>query len=181
MTTQPEPPSLRALFTGILSISVLGFGGVMPWARRLIVDQRRWMTAAEFNDTVALCQFLPGPNMINFSVAMGARFHGGRGALVCLAALVGAPFLIISALGLLYARYGAHPEVARAFHGLAAAASGLVLATALRMAAPLRGSWRAMAMAGVALVAIAVLRLPLLPCLAVLAPVGIAVQWRITR
>jgi len=74
-----DPPTIGALFAGFFSIGICGFGGVLPWARRMIVEQRRWLTAAEFTDLLALCQFLPGPNIINLSVALGSRFRGPRG------------------------------------------------------------------------------------------------------
>src|SRR6266403_830657 len=68
------PPGLSALFIAFAKISLAGFGGVLVWARRGIVDQRRWMTADEFNETYALCHFLPGPNVVNLSVVFGSRF-----------------------------------------------------------------------------------------------------------
>ena len=55
------PPSLIALFVAFAKMSLAGFGGVLVFARRGIVDQHRWMTADEFNETFALCHFLPGP------------------------------------------------------------------------------------------------------------------------
>lgn len=171
-------PGPAALFSGFFSIGISGFGGVLPWARRMVVERHGWLSPDEFNDLLALCQFLPGPNIVNFSVALGSRFAGATGALAALAGLMVAPMVIVVALGVLYERFGAHPMVARAFAGLAAAASGLVLATALKIAAPLRHSWLSMAVAAVALVAVAFLRLPLLPCMLVLAPLSVAVLWR---
>jgi chromate transporter len=69
--------------------------------------------------------------------------------------------------------------VAHAFGGLAAAASGLVISMAVKIAAPLRGKWLACLVAAVAFVAIALARLPLLPTMLVLAPVSVllARQW----
>ena len=52
----------------------------MPWARRMLVEERRWLTAQEFTDLFGLCNFLPGPNIVNVSVVVGARFDGPRGA-----------------------------------------------------------------------------------------------------
>ena len=46
----PRPlPGLAELFIAFAGISLAGFGGVLIWARRGIVEQRRWMTADEFN------------------------------------------------------------------------------------------------------------------------------------
>ncbi len=167
------PPGIRALFAGFFSVGVTGFGGVLPWARRMIVEQRRWLDAAEFTDLLALCQFLPGPNVINLSVALGARFRGVPGALAAFTGLMAAPMTIIIALGLIYERYAAVPVVRHMFAGLAAAASGLVLATALKIAAPLRKDAGAIGMAALTFAAVALLHAPLVPAMAVLAPAGI--------
>lgn len=70
------PPGLLALFVAFAKMSLAGFGGVLVWARRAIVEQHRWMTPEEFNKTFALCHFLPGPNIVNLSVVFGARFRG---------------------------------------------------------------------------------------------------------
>ena len=70
------PPGLFELFIAFARMSVAGFGGVLPFARRGIVDQHRWMTADEFNETFALCHFLPGPNIVNFTMVFGSRFRG---------------------------------------------------------------------------------------------------------
>jgi chromate transporter len=74
-------PSLTDLFRAFVMVSLSGFGGALPWARRMIVDKRAWMTAQEFNEAFALAQFLPGPNVINFSVVFGSRIGGAAGAL----------------------------------------------------------------------------------------------------
>src|ERR1700704_6342804 len=73
------PPGLFALFVAFAKMSLAGFGGVLAWARRSIVDQHRWMTAEEFNETFALCHILPGPNIVNLSFVFGTRFAGFAG------------------------------------------------------------------------------------------------------
>ena len=173
-TADGAVPSCRELARGFCEIGLLGFGGVLPWARRMVVEQRRWLTGAEFTDLLALCQFLPGPNVVNLSVALGARFQGVRGALASLAGLLAPPVAIVTVLGALYGRYAAHPVVHGAFTGLAAAASGLVIANAAKIAWPLRHELRGVLVAAAAFAALAVLRLPLVPTLAVLVPLGIA-------
>jgi chromate transporter len=167
------PPTVAELFWGFLSIGVIGFGGVLPWARRMMVEQRRWLTPAEFTDLLGLCQFLPGPNIVNLSVALGSRFRGVPGAVAALVGLISLPMLIVISLGTVYAAYSDHPVVARGATGLAAAASGLVVATALKIAAPLRGRWLGLAVAGAVIVAIAYLHLPLVPTMLAMVPASI--------
>jgi chromate transporter len=172
-----EPPGLRALFLGFLTVGLCGFGGVLPWARRMVVEQRRWLTAAEFSDLLALCQFLPGPNIINVSAALGLRFRGLAGSVVCFVGLMAAPMAIVIVLGVFFAHFRDIPAVRHGFSGLAAGASALVLATALKIAAPLRHRLDGIAIAVATLAAIAVLRIPMLPVLLVLAPVGVLIAW----
>src|SRR3979490_2678652 len=100
------PPGLIALFVAFAKISLAGFGGVLAFARRGIVDQHRWMTAEEFNETFALCHFLPGPNIVNLTVVFGSRFRGIAGAIAAFAGLVGPPMVIATALAAGYGRYG---------------------------------------------------------------------------
>jgi chromate transporter len=171
-------PSVGGLFAGFFSIGVVGFGGVLPWARRMIVEQRRWLSAGEFTELLGLCQFLPGGNILNLTVAVGARFHGPLGAMVSFVGLMAAPMAIVIGLGVVYGRYGQELVVRHGFAGLAAAASALVLATALKIAAPLRGRPIGIAVATATFTAIAVLRLPLPLVLAVVAPLSILLVWR---
>jgi chromate transport protein ChrA len=52
---------LAALYAAFLKASLCGFGGgLLVWTRRVIVEERQWMSDAEFADTLSLCQFLPG-------------------------------------------------------------------------------------------------------------------------
>ncbi len=92
-------PTLSELFLGFLKCSISGFGGVLPWARRMIVEDKRWMTPQEFNEGFALSQFLPGPNIVNFAVVFGSRIRGGLGAVAALIGLMGPPVVIVTILG----------------------------------------------------------------------------------
>src|SRR5208282_681139 len=111
MSEAQARPGLAALFTGFFTVGVCGFGGVLPWARRMVVEQRRWMSAAEFTDMLGLCQFLPGGNVMNVTIALGARFHGAAGAVTAFTGLMAGPVASVIALGAVYDRYGALPVV----------------------------------------------------------------------
>jgi len=167
-----------ALFSGFFHAGIIGFGGVLPFARRIIVEERKWLSQAEFNDLFALCQFMPGANIVNFAFAFGARHRGVTGAAAAVFGLLGAPIFIVLVLGGLYARFGGLAPVQHMLGGLAAAASGLVIATACKIAWPvMRGvAPIAVAVASFALVILLHLSLPL-TMLAVL-PVSLALAWR---
>jgi chromate transporter len=169
MSETRSDPSVSDLFAGFFVVGVCGFGGVLPWARRMIVEQRKWLTPAEFSDMLGLCQFLPGGNIMNVTIALGARFRGIPGALACLLGLMTAPVAIVIGMGVVYDQYASFPPVRRAFIALSAAAAAYLLATAWKIALPLKGRPLSIAVAACTFVAIALLRLPLPVALPVLA------------
>jgi chromate transporter len=171
------PPTLLDLFLAFALISLCGFGGVLAWSRRMLVDERKWMTPEEFNDAYALCQFLPGPNVVNLSVVFGRRIRGPAGAAVALVGLIGPPFVIVSFIGLLYSRFGEIAALQRMLFGVAAAAAGLVMGTCAKMARPLFNDRLGLAVALATFASVGVLRWPIYWALAVLVPLSIAIAW----
>jgi chromate transporter len=172
-----DPPSTGTLFVTFLGLGLMGFGGVLPMARHMIVEKRRWLTPAGFTELLGLCQFLPGGNIINLSVALGLEFQGIPGALAAALGLIAAPTAIVIALGVIYDQYRDDPTLRHVFAGLAAAAASLLVATALKMLIPV---WRKpvpMLIVAVCFLVMAVLRLPLLPSMAILAPLSIGAMW----
>jgi chromate transporter len=172
-------PTTYEIFRGFLLLGLTGFGGVLPLARHMVVDERRWLTADEFIELLGLCQFLPGGNIINVAVAIGQKFRGVPGAIAALVGLIAAPTAIVLALGAIYVRFQHEPQVVHLFAGLASAAAGLLLALAIRLAIPL---WRrplAVPFAVACFLAVAIFHLPLVPTMLVLAPLSIAVTMKI--
>jgi len=174
-------PSLGELFLGFLAIALTGFGGVLPWARIVLVDRRRWLSGEQFAHDLALAQFLPGPNIMNISILIGARFRGPLGAIVCALGLAGAPAVLMIVCGLLYARYSDIAWLRGGLAGLGAAAAGLLISLAAKLIVPLLRERRVVSLvfALVAFGAVALARVPLYWAVALLAPVSIAVfRWR---
>ena len=176
-------PTLSELFLAFAKISLSGFGGVLPWARRMMVEEKRWMSAEEFNERFSLAQFLPGPNIVNFCVVFGARFHGVPGAVATLSGLMGPPFIIVTILGILYSHYGEIEALQRMLAGISAAAAGLIVATMAKMAMPLfRNPWSFPPLIVIAaFVAVGLLRWPLPWVLLVLAPLSVGLAWWVRR
>jgi chromate transporter len=172
-------PTLLELFIAFAIISVCGFGGVLAWSRRMLVEQRGWMTAEDFNDAYALCQFLPGPNVVNLSVVFGRRIRGPLGSAVALVGLIGPPFIIVTLIGVIYARFGEVAALQRMLLGVAAAAVGLVMGTCAKMALPLFKDRLGLAplIALATFASVGVLRWPIYEALAVLVPLSIAIAW----
>lgn len=176
-TPTSPPPGLIALFVAFAKMSLAGFGGVLVFARRGIVEQHRWMTADEFNETFALCHFLPGPNIVNLSVVFGARFRGLAGGIAAFAGLVGPPVVIVTILGVLYAHFGQVDALRRILAGVSCAAVGLLISVVFRMMMPLvkRRDLVALVVMVAVFVAIGLVRLPLPAVLLVAIPLSLAI------
>ena len=171
-----SPPTVPALFVAFARMSLAGYGGVLPFARRGIVEQHRWMTADEFNETFALCHFLPGPNTVNFSMVFGSRLRGVSGGIAAFCGLLLPPMIVMTVLAALYAHFGGVEALRRILAGVACAAVGLLIATVFRMMMPLfqRRDIAGFIMLLVVLAAIGIARWPLAAVLLVAIPVSLA-------
>ena len=176
--TELATPTIGELFRGFLVLGLTGFGGVLPLAHHMIVERRRWLDNAEFTELLGLCQFLPGGNIINVATAVGMNFRGIPGAFAAILGLIAVPTAVVIGLGVIYGRFADDPVVRHLFGGLAAAAAGLLISTAIKIAWPLRRDVVGLFIGALCVLAIAVFRLPLLPTLLTLAPLSIVLRSR---
>jgi chromate transporter len=179
-----RPTSARELFLAFTALALQGFGGVLPVAQRVLVEERRWLTRAEFLELLSVAQVLPGPNICNLSVLAGYRFLGVRGALASLGGLLAIPAVGVLALGATQRHLGSHPAVAGAVRGISAVSAGLIAGTALKLAAGLRGTvlgTQVTLLLGVAaFTLVAILRVPLVwALLAVGLPAWAMAAWKL--
>jgi len=180
--SQTVTPTLTDLFFGYAKIGILGFGGVGPIARHVIVAERKWLTEREYAEILGLGQVLPGPNVGNASIMIGRRFHGLPGVLFVTAGFYSLPLCVLMGLALFYDRFGQDPGVERFMHGIAAAAAGMVLGTALKMATKLKPPPEILAVGLVTVFCAAILRLPLYVVVVIMGALGItAAWWRATQ
>jgi chromate transporter len=169
------------LFASFLKMGLLGFGGVLPWARRVLVDEQRWLTDAEFAELIGLCQVLPGPNVVNLAVIIGARTHGPVGSLIAVTGILFVPVGVVLLIATFYATVAHDPITHAAMAGAAAAAAGLILGTGIRLLVQTRPPLRGLLMGGAAFVCVGVLQWPLLSVVVVLIVLAIALEWHATR
>src|SRR5215467_5768288 len=168
---------LAALFTAFLAVSLYGIGGGsgIVWARRIAVENRRWISDREFADIVSLCQFMPGPNIIGIAVCIGAKVRGGVGTIAAISGFLVIPWAGGLSLGVLYFEYAHLPVLRNVLGGIAAVAAGLLIATGVRLLMPHRRRPTALLFAALAFALITFAHLPLLVVLFGLVPLSIAV------
>jgi len=160
-----HPKSLGELFNTFSMLAIQGFGGVLAFIERELVDKKKWMTRAEFVEEWAIARTMPGPPALNLCIMVGANYFGWRGALVSLAGMFMYPTMIILALALAYAHFGNQAQVVDALRGMGAVAAGMIGATGLKLLSALKTN-----PLGVKICAV----------LAILTFVGIAIlQWRL--
>lgn len=176
MSVPPDPPgavSLAQIFIAFFRLGATAFGGgTAGWLYREMVLRRRWIDDQSFLAMLAVGQVMPGSNGVKMTVLIGQQLRGAAGAAVALTGLLAAPFAIVIAIGAFYVGLGEHRIVEAVLDGVAAAVIGLNLATGF---ASMRGapgviSW---GIAGATILCVGVLRWPMLPVIAALAPVSI--------
>jgi chromate transporter len=179
LTPRPAPESLSDLFFSFTWLALQGFGGVLAVVQRVIVEQKQWLTRDEFVEDWAVAQIMPGPNVVNLSLMIGARAFGLRGAMVALAGMLTFPMLVVLVLAAMYAGVSDSPLVQGALRGMGAVAAGLITATGLKLIGALNnnvmGRLVCWGFAALTFVAIALLHLPLAYVLLSLG--GVAWAW----
>jgi chromate transporter len=177
-----RPSSPLDLFSTFTLLALQGFGGVLAVTQRELCERKRWLTHAQFVEILSIGQVLPGPNVVNVALIIGDRYFGWRGAFSALAGMMALPLVIVLALAATYVEFAQVAAVAGALRGMAAVAAGLIIGTALRLAASLRGTpigrFAVVALATATFVAVALLRWPLVWVLLALGSVGMAWAWR---
>lgn len=162
---------------GFLSIGARSFGGVLPWAHRVLVEERRWLAPGDFAEVLALCQFLPGPNIGNLSVLVGRRWFGLPGAITAFLGLMALPFFWVLGLAYLYADFSSVPGVRALVTGVGIAGAGLFIGTACKLGRPMARKPAGLAIIAGCFLAVGLARVSLLLVL----PAAVALAWVAAR
>ena len=173
--------SRTELFLGFAKIGLLGFGGVAPWARHVIVGEKRWLGEREYASILGVGQVLPGPNTVNSAIIIGDHFQGTVGALSAVFGLLCTPIAVLIGIALIYDRIAGFASVGAAIGAGAAAAAGLVIGTAIKMARRLKPNLTAVAVGLAAFSSVGLLQVPMALAIAALGPISIALVWRERR
>jgi len=176
-----DAPSARAiskrdLFLTFAKIGLLGFGGVTPWLRQVLVEDRGWLNDQELAELFGFASTLPGANTVSIAVMLGDRYQGPLGTLSALCGLLVMPLTILAFSAALYDGFASQPDVQNAIGAAAAATAGLVLGNAFKMIANMKFNAITYGIGAAAFVSAAILRLPLLWTLAFLVPTGVTLM-----
>ena len=159
-------------------VTIVGFGGVLPFAYRAMVERRRLLGNEEFAQMFAFGQIMPGPAVANFAITVGYRDSGAAGAAAAVTGLVALPFLLMVLVGMFYSQYADTVQVRSALTGMGAVTGGLILATALKMSKGVHKRPKSLMLLLGGFVSFGLLRLPFLAVIAVLAPLAVWLAWR---
>jgi chromate transporter len=188
MTTEQRlsPGSLAELFWALSGLALQGFGGVLPVARRVLVDQHKWYTEQEFLEEWGVAQVMPGPNVVNLAVMLGARNFGAVGAFVAIFGLLLFPSILLVFAAIFLQQFRDHPIVGQALHGMGAVSAGLMAGSSLKMLTALKNHPLTFPIAVlitiITFVLLGVFRLPFIPVLLAIGSLSMALTyWRISR
>jgi chromate transporter len=177
-----RPVKLRDLLSIFFRIGLTSFGGgLSAWMHRELVERRGWVAEQTFLTGLTLAQVLPGATAVNLSLYLGLYLRGGLGAAVAGLGMLLPPLLVVLALGALYSQF----ETLRATHfvlgGVAAAGVGMMLSLGIKAGRRLGGALVPGMVAVVTFVCIGVLHWPMVPVVACLGPVSVALAYRQRR
>ena len=104
------------IFLAFFIPGIIGYGGgpaSIPLIENQVVSTYGWMTTAEFSDTLALGNALPGPIATKLAGYIGYEQGGILGAVIALFATVGPSLILMLALLSLLYRYRDSARVKR--------------------------------------------------------------------
>jgi chromate transporter len=96
------------LFITFFQIGLFSFGGgyaAMPLIQSLVVEERQWLTMAEYADLTTIAEMTPGPIAVNAATFVGQKMAGLVGAIICTLGCITPSLIIVLILALLYTKY----------------------------------------------------------------------------
>ncbi|MDM7931913.1 chromate efflux transporter [Tabrizicola sp.] len=156
-------PTLSELTHAFARIGLLSFGGPaaqIALMHRVVLDEKRWLSEADYLRALSFCMLLPGPEAMQLATWIGWRLHGVKGGLIAggLFVLPGAAIVLV--LSLIYAAIGDVPLVAALFTGVQAAVIAIVMEALVRVSNRALKSREAYLIAVAAFAALFLFKLP---------------------
>jgi chromate transporter len=174
----PARVGLNRLLATFVRLGTLTFGGgVQSWIHREVVQRLGWIDDKSFLSGMTVAQILPGANPVNMALYVGLQLRGGIGAAVAVFGMLIPAFCTTLLLGALYRSYG-HLEVVHfVLAGMAAAGVGATLTMGIKIARRLPRNLVTALIAVAVFVLVGVLRWPMIPVVAVMVPLSIALAF----
>ncbi|RYE68611.1 MAG: chromate transporter [Oxalobacteraceae bacterium] len=120
----------------MLRLGALGFGGpvaLVGYMHRDLVEDRKWISEADYKEGLALAQLAPGPLAAQLGIYMGYVHYRILGATLAGVAFVIPSFIMVVALGWAYVRFGGIPWMQAVFYGVGAAVVGIIAMSAKKL------------------------------------------------
>jgi chromate transporter len=133
----PPERTLGGLVRYFLRLGSSGFGGpiaLVGYMHRDLVEDRRWFSEAEFQQGMAVAQMMPGPLAAQLAMWFGYLQAGARGAVAVSGPFVLPPFLIVTVVAVVYARYQGLGAVHAVFLGVGPTVIAIIAIAANKLA-----------------------------------------------
>ncbi len=131
------PRTLIGLVRYFLRLGGLGFGGpiaLVGYMQRDLVEERRWFSEREFQQALAVGQTMPGPLAAQVAMWFGYLHAGARGAIAIALPFVIPPFVLVTVVAVLYAKYQGLTLVHAVFLGVGPAVLAIIAIAAYKLA-----------------------------------------------
>jgi chromate transporter len=128
--------SIPGLVRYFLGLGTTGFGGpiaLVGFMQRDLVERRRWFSAEEYREGLALAQLAPGPLAAQLAMYLGWARGGASAAALVGLAFVLPSFAMVLALSVGYLRYGGLDWMQGAFYGVGAAVIAIIARSAVKL------------------------------------------------
>jgi chromate transporter len=147
--------SVVEIFIQFLIIGATSFGGgAVAYLRSSLVTKNKWLDDKSFMELFSISQSLPGLNTTNMAILAGDKLRGWSGAMAAVLGVILPGATLMTIAGFLYGLHKDRPLVTAGLKGVAAAASGLLLATFLQLARKTLRGWLDVVFIALAVIAV---------------------------
>jgi len=132
----PLTYSLWQLVQYMTKLGTIGFGGpvaLVGYMHRDLVEERKWISEADYKEGLTLAQLMPGPLAAQLAIYLGYVHYGITGATLVGVAFVLPSFIMVVALGAAYVAYGGLTWMQAVFYGVGAAVIGIIAISAYKL------------------------------------------------
>lgn len=180
---EPSQRDLKEIALAFLKLGVTAYGGpaIMGIMQAELQEKRQWVSKERFIEGLSLVNMLPGAAATQLGIFLGYARGGWWGGVLAGLCFVLPAFLIMMALTLTYAAFGATPLMHGALYGLGPVVLGIFIVAVFRLGKTAAATIPQMVLAVAAALTAAFTPLGIVPILALAGGIGTFLYYSRTK
>ena len=113
-------------FAKIGAFTIGGGYAMLPLIQREVVERKKWISAGDFVEMIAITQSVPGILAVNIAILTGYRLKGNTGSIVATLGAILPSFFLILLIAAFFRNFQDNPYVVKMFRAIRPAVVALI-------------------------------------------------------